>query len=386
MSLRKTGILSILGILAFLGVPRNSLAQTDDSARISLRIDGYLFFIDDEYFGRRIEGYTLPGFRLNPKVVWSNNKHLTLSGGVSWLHYWGAHSYPNTMNYGVLPNYSDTATLMHVVPWLQAKIKLAKGLELTLGSINSDDNHYLPIPLRDIEREVAADPECGIMLSGWGGMGEDWWGSADWWIDWREFIWNNSPRQERFTMGLSGKLHYYIPSTDLTLIMPLHFLAQHVGGQVLAQRTPIQNNFNAASGLGIQYDLEEPWAVGLHCLAMWYHQYGNTAVPFTHGWGLYPMLKVVYGKRMGIEISYWQGERFVPLQGSWLYSNLSSVDGTTVFDRAQMLSLHTYYNWSPEGEPFNLHIGGSAHYDIGERQMQYAVRCALYFHPSIRLR
>ena len=384
MKFKFIGFLSFLGLIVFLGQHGNIRAQ--DTNTLFLRVDGYLFFIDDEYFGRRIEGYTLPGFRLNPKVVWNNHKHLTLSGGVSWLHYWGAHCYPNTTNYGVLPNYSDTATLMHVVPWLQAKLQLTKGLELTLGSIDPDDHHYLPIPLRDIEREVAADPECGIMLSAWGDIGKDWWGTADWWIDWREFIWNNSPRQERFTMGLSGKLHYYIPSTDLSLIMPLHFLAQHVGGQVLATTTPIQNNFNAASGLGIQYDLSEPWAVGLHCLAMWYHQHGNTAVPFTDGWGLYPYLKVIYGKRWGIEISYWQGEHFVPLLGSWLYSNLSSVDGTTVFDRTQMLSLHTYYNWNPQHEPFNLHIGGSAHYDIGERQMQYAVHCALYFHPSIRLR
>ena len=350
-------------------------------------MDGYLFFIDDEYFGRRIEGYTLPGFALTPKMVWDNHKHLALEAGVHWLHYWGAHSYPATTSYGVLPTYSDTATRMHIVPWLRAKLQLAKGLELTLGSIYPDDNHYLPTPLRDVEREVAADPECGVMLSAWGNiMGEDLWGKADCWIDWREFIWNNSPHQERFTMGLSGHLGYYIPSTDLTLTLPLHFLAQHVGGQVLATTTPIQNNFNAASGLGMQYDVSDTWNISLHCLAMWYHQHGNTAVPFTDGWGLYPLLKAVYKNRLRFDLSYWQGERFVPLLGSWLYSNLSSVDGTTVFDRTQMLSFQTYYNWSPTGEPFNLHIGGSAHYDIGEQQMQYAIQCALYFHPTIRLR
>ena len=349
-------------------------------------MDGYLFFIDDEYFGRRIEGYTLPGFALTPKMVWDNHKHLALEAGVHWLHYWGAHSYPATTSYGVLPTYSDTATRMHIVPWLQARIKFAKGLELTLGSINPDDNHHLPTPLRDVEREVAADPECGLMLSTWGDIGKYGWGTADCWIDWREFIWNNSPHQERFTMGLSGRLNYDIPCTDLTLTLPLHFLAQHVGGQVLATTTPIQNNFNAASGLGVLYSWDDPWTIGLHCLAMWYHQHGNTAVPFTDGWGLYPMLKAVYKSRLGFELSYWQGERFVPLLGSWLYSNLSSVDGTTVFDRTQMLSFQTYYNWSPTGEPFNLHVGGSAHYDIGERQPQFAVRCALYFHPTIRLR
>lgn len=377
-------LIALIGIIGLLGTIGHVCAQ--DSSRITFRADGYLFFIDDEYFGRRIEGYTLPGFRLNPKVVWSTGRRLTLSGGVSWLHYWGAHSYPNTASYGVLPDYSDTATAMHVVPWLQARVRLAKGLELTLGSLDPGDHHLLPEPLRDMEREVAADPECGIMLSAWGDWGNYWWGRADWWVDWREFIWNKSPHQERFTMGLSGHLIYNIPGTDLALELPLHFLAQHVGGQVLATTTPIQNNFNAASGLGLQYSWSDEWSLHLSGLAMWYHQHGNPAVPFTQGWGLYPQLKAVYDNRLAMAVSYWQGERFVPLLGSWLYSNLSSVDGTTVFDRTQLLSFHASYNWTPRNEPFNLYVGGAAHYDIGERQMQYAVRCALFFHPSIRLR
>ena len=356
-------------------------AQTADSATLSLRVDGVLFFWDDEYFGRRIEGYTLPGFRLNPKAVWSNHRHLTLEAGVHWLHYWGAHRYPNNVSYGVLPDYSDTSTLMHAVPWMQARLRLAKGLELTLGSIDPDRHHYLPTPLRNIEREVAADPECGLMLSAWSD-----WGVADWWIDWREFIWNNSPRQERFNMGLSGKLYLDIPGTDFSLTLPVHFIAQHVGGQVLAQTTPIQNNFNAASGLGLNYYPSDRWTLVLNCYAMLYHQHGNNAVPFTHGWGLYPELVAEYNTRAGLRFSYWQGERFVPLLGSWLYSNLSSVDGTTVFGRTQMLSLRAYYKWTPANEKFSFHIEGSAHYDIGERQPQYSVGCVLSFNPQFRLR
>ena len=76
----------------------------------------------------------------------------------------------------------------------------------------------------------------------------------------------------------------------------------------------------------------------------------------------------------------------MPLLGSCLYSNLSSVDGTTVFDRTEMLSLRTWYKWSPTDEPFCLHIEGSAHYDIGERQVQYSAGCVLSFYPKFRLR
>lgn len=382
-------LLGLLGIMGLMGVlpiepilPINPIyAQTTDSTALSFRVNGYLFFWDNEYFGRRIEGYTLPGFRLTPKLIWSNGKHLTLEGGVSWLHYWGAHSYPNTMSYGVLPDYSDTSTWMHVVPWLQAKLQIAKGLELTLGSINPSENHLLPQPLRNIEREIAADPECGLMLDAWND-----WGHANLWIDWREFIWNQSPRQERFTMGLSGKIFLDLPTTDFSISLPAHFIAQHVGGQVLAQTTPIQNNFNAATGLGINYYATDYWTIAMKCYAMLYHQHGNSAVPFTHGWGLYPELVAEYRNRAGLQLSYWRGERFVPLMGSWLYSNLSAVDGTTVFDRTEMLSLRAWYKWSPTDEPFCLHIEGSAHYDIGEQQAQYSVGCVLCFYPKFRLR
>ena len=378
------GLIGIMGLIGLLPIEpilyNNSIqAQTTDTNNLLLRVDGYMFFVDDEYFGNRIEGYTLPGFRLTPKVIWNNNQHLSLEGGVSWLHYWGAHSYPNTISYSVLPDHSDTSSSMHLVPWLQARLILSDGVVLTFGSIDPSETHLLPLPLKNPERELAADPECGLMLDALNN-----WGQANLWIDWREFIWNNSPRQERFTMGASGKIHFAMPATDFIISIPAHFIAQHVGGQVLAQTTPIQNHFNAAAGMGIAYLPANHWNISLTGYAMWYHQHG-AAVPFSHGWGLYPELTAEYNHRFGLQLSLWQGERFVPLMGSGLYSNLSTVDGTTVFERTGMLSLRTYYKWNPEREPFCLHLEGSAHYDIGERQMQFAIRCALNFYPHIRL-
>ena len=72
--------------------------------------------------------------------------------------------------------------------------------------------------------------------------------------------------------------------------------------------------------------------------------------------------------------------------GSWVYSSLSSVDYTTVFDRTQILSLRAIYKWTPKQMPFCLHLEGVGHYDIGERQTQFSVCGVLSFYPSIRLR
>lgn len=371
------GLMGLMGLMGFLPIESTMPIHAQDTNRIILRVDGQHFFVDNEYFGRRIEGYTLPGFRLTPKIIWEIGDRLTLQGGASWLHYWGAHSYPATMSYGVLPDYSDTSALAHVVPWMQARLMLTKGLELTLGSLDASQ-HGLPFPLYNPERQYAADPEQGLQLTAWGN-----WGEAEVWVDWREFIWNNSPRQERFTLGVSGKLE--AASGKWTFSLPLHFLAQHVGGQILATTTPIQNNFNAAGGIAVQHDWDR-WSASLSCRTMWYHQHGNTTIPFTQGRGLYPEMTVNYNNRAGLLLSYWYGDRFVPLLGSWLYSSLSSVDYTTVLDCCQIASLRAVYKWEPARMPFILHLEGSAYYDLGERQTQFSVGCVLNFHPSIRLR
>jgi len=97
-------------------------------------------------------------------------------------------------------------------------------------------------------------------------------------------------------------------------------------------------------------------------------------------------LTVNYNNRAGLLMSYWYGDRFVPLMGSWLYSSLSSVDYTTVLDRCQIASLRAVYKWEPARTPFSLHVEGSTYYDLGERQTQFSVGCVFNFHPSIRLR
>lgn len=395
------GLMGLMGVFPIQPImPINPIqAQTSDSlflrtldsltanyrnprakGNISLNLDGGLFFIDNEYFGNRIEGYTLPGFRLVPKVQWNLSWDVSLQGGVSWLHYWGAHSYPAVTSYGVLPNYSDTATLMHLVPWLQAKYRVSHRLTLTFGSLDPS-NHNLPLPLYNPELAYVSDPEQGLELKSRGGT----WYEADAWLDWREFIWNNSPRQERFIAGLSGDLYLYWQ--DWKFYMPLHFLGQHVGGQVLATTTPIQNTFNAAAGLGISRPLPHSEIhADLSGRLMWYHQQGNPAVPFNSGWGVYPELTVFFPVHWLVSVSYWRGENFVPLLGSWLYSNLSSVDGTTTFDRTDVLTGRIFFIHRAWMENYSLQINASAYYYPIEQQLQYSIGCSFVFYPSLYLK
>ena len=380
------GLIGLMGLMGMwpvqsvvpIGPIPSAQAQTSDSADLSLRFDGALFFIDNEFFGLHVAGYTLPGFVLRPHVVWRLSHNAELKGGVHWLHFWGAHSYPAVASYGVLPDHSDTNTLMHVLPWLQAKLHATGWLTLTLGSLDPND-HQLPMPMYNPERLFVADPEQGVEASL-----HNKWLAMDVWVDWREFIWNRSPRQEKLTVGASGRLR--AGGDGWEVYVPLHFVAQHVGGQVLEHMSNIQNNFNAAGGIGASYAFGDVMTADVSCRMMWYHQYGNRAVPFTEGWGLYPELRLYFPTHWRLMASYWTGHRFVPLMGSGLFSNISTMDADRVFDRNDVLTAKVSYELRSKKGNFCLLLDVSAYHFPLEGETEFTVGCSLPFYPTLKLR
>ena len=371
--------------------------QAELSKEIWLSAEGNIFFIDNEYFGDRVSGYTLPGFVLKPKIAWQLHHDVTLKGGLHWLHYWGAHEYPSVTSYGAYPLYDSVSRPMHILPWLQVKMKLSNRWELTLGSLDAS-GHGLPRPLYNEEIALVGDPEAGFELKYKGPTGIPFiWTNLDLWTDWREYIWDRSPVPERFTAGLSGYLqHYY---EDWIFSIPLHFIVQHEGGQNMSVSHNINNNFNAATGLSVSMPWRENF-FDLSCRVMWYHQHGNAAIPFSKGWGIYPALSVTNGLNYKLSVSYWHGKDFVPLLGSWHFSNLSANTAGLTFDRTRVVTLQASWMKSFPTWPSKCHLviygtlyhylpstgtyaDGSTH-EYGHRN-QFSVGASLSFYPTIKL-
>lgn len=385
------GLIGLMGLMGFLPIkPILSInpIHAQDSNRVSLHIDGSTFFIDNEYFGDRISGYTLPGFVLQPKVDWKLSWDVTLSGGLHWLYYWGARDYPSTTAYSAYPMYDSVSRPMHVLPWLQASIKFNTKLKLYLGCLNPD-GHDLPLPLYNPELAMVGDPETGFQLKFNGN-----WLKMDVWADWREYIWDRSPVPERFTAGASGRL--VLNYKDWQFYLPLHFIVQHEGGQNMSVSHNINNNFNAAAGLGLYSLLGENFYYDISCRAFWYHQHGNLAVPFSTGWGFCPEVKTSLYNRWILSASYWHGKDFVPLMGSWHFSNLSANTAGLTFDRTRVITLQASWTWMQW--KYHLHIYGTLyHYlpstgtfadgttkNYGHRN-QFSVGAAILFYPTVKL-
>lgn len=383
------GLLPIKPIL-----PINPI-HAQDTNRLFLHIDGSTFFIDNEYFGDRISGYTLPGFVLQPKVEWKLHRNITLYGGLHWLYYWGARDYPASTAYNAYPLYDSVSHPLHLLPWIQASLNLSDRLMLNIGSLDKMYSHCLPLPLYNLERELVADPEAGVQLKY---LSQHVVG--DIWVDWREYIWDRSPVPERFTAGASGIVDFDLGQWNL--FFPLHFIVQHEGGQNMSVSHNINNNFNYGGGLGIKPPQLFDMALSMYFFG--YHQHGNAAIPFENGWAFYPSLRIGngYGHPWGwnLIVSYWHGKNFVPLLGSWHFSNLSAnTDGLT-FDRTRVITLHLMSKPWKYGETDYYHLtvyGTLYHYlpstgtfadgttkDYGHRN-QFSVGAAILFYPTVKL-
>lgn len=346
MKEKLLGLICLMGLMGLIPIQPIGLFNTimaQDSARLALRVDASQFFQDNEYFGLHAEGYTLPGFYLRPVVEWHVTPLVTLEAGAHWLHFWGARNYPSAQSLDVWQRESDTATAAHVLPWVRAEMAWKRERaewRVVMGNLRP---HKLPMPLYNPERLYAADPEAGVQM-----MMDTKHFDLDVWVDWREYIWQRSSRQERFTAGVSSQ--WATSFGKWGLLVPLHVIGQHVGGQGLAEHKPVQNHFNGAIGLMGQLRGENFELTG-GCYAMGYTQKNAPDIPYKRGWGLYPVVNgkcALWGGELGMDAGYWHGHGFVPLLGSVLFSNVAYVDGITYFRYNRIMSIGANYRWKIE--------------------------------------
>ena len=400
-----TGLMVLTGLMGLLPVAPAGSAHAQDSARVTICIDNLHFFVDNEYAATRVDGYTLPGFVLRPRVVWQIEDRLRVEGGVHWLHYWGSHGFPAGTSLDGWDAYSADATRLHVLPWLQARASLTPWFTAVFGSLDNNGGHHLPLPLYNPERSYAADPEAGVQM-----LIEHKAVQADLWVDWREYIWNYSPTQERFCAGLSvrGRLHL---NDRWELYLPLHAVMLHNGGEAVTDTTlPVRSRINGAAGLGMSATLSDLSLAAEGYLMGYFNNRGENGTPvrdnegwmvskpvdFRTGWGSHSVLKAGY-KGWKAEASYWLGEQFVPLLGCYHFSNVSSNTSDMTHDRIRVLTVRgsytyrglkhctltaqgCYYHYFPyTGDRtgyLKVYRGSSEHFSIG---------LFLHLHPRVRI-
>ncbi|GAA4044109.1 hypothetical protein GCM10022409_32720 [Hymenobacter glaciei] len=268
--------------------------------RVSL--NGFVFFKDNEYFNKIVDGYTLYGTQLNPQLVYYPTKNLRLEGGVFLWKDFG-----NPQLQQVRPTFRAT--------WTTGK------QQIILGNIRPNLAHNYIEPMFNFERVMLNPLEEGIQTIYRGKRL-----FLDQWVDWQRQQYRYSNYQEEVAGGLSTSYRISPDDSRWTVALPFQFTAIHHGGQIDTLDKPLQTAFNEAFGLEARYKLKGPnvHAVRFNGYVLGFQDYSFTAgqFPYKYGRGLY-LNGTLETRFADVMVSYWQGSRFISPLGGDLYQSAS---------------------------------------------------------------
>jgi hypothetical protein len=278
-----------------------ALQQGGHPGELRLAANSFTFFKDNEYFNKIVDGYTLFGTQLNPRLVYYPTKDLRLEGGV---FLWKDFGNPKLQQ--VSPTFRATWTV--------------NNNEFILGNIRANLNHDYIEPLFNFESVMLRPLEEGLQYRY---LGERLF--LDVWVDWQRQQYRYSNYQEEIAGGLSSYYRLSNEYRDWQLKLPLQFTATHHGGQIDTLNQPLQTLFNGAAGLEgrrrFPGSAVQAFRFSGYALGFQDHSF-SFQLPFKQGWGLYlnTTLETRYADLM---LSYWQGSRFISPLGGDLYQSAS---------------------------------------------------------------
>jgi hypothetical protein len=270
-------------------------------------VDNLNFFKDNEYKSEYVEGYTLPGFWIRPKLLYRPDNQLQLELGGQVLAYHGSGAY-------------------RLYPWFSALYMPLKGLSLRMGNLNQDLNHGLAEPMQDSEHFLKDKPEAGIQAKF-----ENRWVKTDLWIDWQNMIFTEDPSREKFVFGTVAELTL-LDKGDKKITFPVAFNGLHEGGEIDTSPYPAQTHIVVSEGIRYDYKTDGPLIKSGRLEGSFLQSsYPNneTSLPGNFGYAFFiqTAMNTDYGS---FGTGYWQGSNFFTPLGMPLFQNGAIGNGETL--------------------------------------------------------
>ncbi len=320
-----------------------------DTGKLYLHIDNNNFIKNNEYFGPIAEGYTLLGFNITPRFIYTPSAKLKLSLGGNFLSYYGREN-------------EVEARLL-----LAFQYKIHKNLDFILGNIYGTTNHKLIEPLFDFERYLNKSIENGIQFL---------WNSdrifADLWLDWEQQIVQGDPFQEQFNVGLSSKF-LIIDKKNFQLFIPFQNLIRHEGGQINSNTSkPLITIFNNATGIKLSKPLNNN-LIKQFSLASYVVSYEdlspNKQQMFIDGIASYTTLNIIT-PIFDLDFGYWHGEQYIAPIGNPLFESYSRTK-FYVEEPLRQLAIGKIDYTKNVLKGINLNIRFESFYDILGSNLEY---------------
>ncbi len=347
----------------------NESLDSSQVGELRLDVSSFLFFRDNEFSTSVMDGYTLPGFKLCPKVSYMPSPMVKVELGVCLLRFWGTDHYPN-MAYRDIANWTggERANGFHAVPFIRAQMATKFGLQVVLGSIYGGANHRLLMPLYEPELNLTSDPESGLQV-----LYHNGWLDADVWVNWESFIYRNDTHQEEFVFGISSRIKYNNERSRIHLYTPIQLLAQHRGGEIdTITSHSVQTLMNGAIGFGAEWNLNHRRIkrASAEIDYMGYYQQAGELWPFNSGSAIYAHGALdVWNSRF--KLGYFYGDKFITMFGYPLFGCVSTKNSGMLYDKPS--TVYVGFDFCKEFAPgFSLGVN----VDIYERLACHGINTA----------
>jgi len=350
----------------------------ENSGSLFLSIDNTSFLHNVETDGDIYEGYTLPGFRLAPRLILYPASMVKLEAGLSFLKFWGAEKYPCYAYQGIsewkAENYQYGT---HFLPFFRVQIQPAKQLNIVLGNIYGGSNHDLIEPLYMPELNYNADPECGAQLLYRSKVAK-----VDIWVNWESFMFRNDSHQEVITFGGSAALNITPENSFFHLSLPVQFIGTHHGGELKATDEELTTLYNTTAGLKFQFNTNRLLKnISFQSMGVSYRCIDNPEkFHFSDGWGLYTNLSAqIWNTKL--KAAWWRSQDFINLFGNPVYQNTSTTlpEFDRVFPDINVFNLGLSYE-----QKFGngIHLGADIDYYYNPELTAYDLAYSGYSTPA----
>ena len=321
------------------------------------------FIRDDEYSNPIIEGYTLPGFFIQPEFVYAPAERLQLRLGAHLLSYSG----------------TDRFTL--VKPVFSAKWYISPSAWLMLGTLAGSDSHRMSDPHFNKERLYNAYSEDGAQFRF---MNE--YIFSDAWLSWENFIFRGDTSREIFTAGESFRFHSPGIRDHLWFEVPVQLQFKHYGGQISNYPQEVETYFNTAAGIRINLDIGGRRFGTAALEALIFNNLmltKNAPSGINKGYGQWYRFFYNYSVLFA-EAGYWKGHNFYAPNGDFIFGSVSDhIDNLVIPDR-ELVTCSAGVQYRPY-RFMELYLAFDGYYDTGLKRFDTALTLHLRFNKLFRI-
>ena len=331
----------------------------NSSGDLSFKMESSFFFINNEFFGDIVEGYTLPGIVAEPAVIYHVGDNFRFRAGASFQQLYG-----------------DNEKLK-VKPILSAAIGLFQNFQLTMGAIEGNLHHSLPDALFHYERSLTQPVENGFQLMYNSSQLQ---GRA--WMNWEQFIRKGDTIPEIFTSGVVLRKPLLSPDSKWSLDIPFNALVMHRGGQISDFDEEGTSLLNLSTGVDLKrrYDGYVK-SVGLYGHYFLYKDLKDAnPLGLNKGNALYTGM-IMESEQSKLMLGYWRADNFLSSRGNPIYHSVSDYLPGRVFGEREMINGSLlWYKDVHEGVVFSFLFEGF--YDIAGGNLDYSYSFRIAFSPE----